>query len=444
MAWDNKVVWSEGMFLRAQHLQQQDRYVERLVRARTEGLRPHGWGLSELQLGRDLLGTGKFALASASGVFQDGTPFSLPGEADHPPPLDPPEGTRDTLVYLAVPLQQPGRAGFTLHGTGDATTRYAAAAYEAPDAVAGSDTVNTVQVGRLRLRLMLEGEDRAGYSCLGLARIAEVKPGPQIVLDPDFIPPSLGCAASARLRGFIDEILGLVSQRAGALAPRLAGAGTGGAAEIADFLLLQLCNRYQPLLAHHAERALLHPEELFGLFLQIAGELATFTAQDRRPGRFEPYRHHDLELTFAPVMRALRMALSAVLEKNAIAIPLQERRYGVRVGVIPDRTLVDTASFVLTVRADLPAEQLRRSFPAQVKIGPVELIRDLVMSALPGITLDPLPVAPRQIPFTAGTVYFRLDRGGSHWKQLAQSGGIAIHVGGDFPQAVLELWAIRS
>ena len=28
MSWDNKVVWSEGMFLRPQHFQQHDRYLE--------------------------------------------------------------------------------------------------------------------------------------------------------------------------------------------------------------------------------------------------------------------------------------------------------------------------------------------------------------------------------------------------------------------------------
>ena len=39
MSWDNKIIWSEGMFLRTQHFQQQDRYVERLVRNRTAHLR---------------------------------------------------------------------------------------------------------------------------------------------------------------------------------------------------------------------------------------------------------------------------------------------------------------------------------------------------------------------------------------------------------------------
>ena len=73
MSWDSKIVWSEGMFLRTQHFQQQDRYVERLLRGRTENLRPHPWGLSKQAIDRSLLTTGRFALAEASGVFPDGT-----------------------------------------------------------------------------------------------------------------------------------------------------------------------------------------------------------------------------------------------------------------------------------------------------------------------------------------------------------------------------------
>ena len=65
MSWDNKIVWSEGMFLRTQHFQQQDRYVERLVRARTENLRPHPWGISSLAINRSLLTTGRFAVSSS-------------------------------------------------------------------------------------------------------------------------------------------------------------------------------------------------------------------------------------------------------------------------------------------------------------------------------------------------------------------------------------------
>jgi type VI secretion system protein ImpJ len=99
---------------------------------------------------------------------------------------------------------------------------------------------------------------------------------------------------------------------------------------------------------------------------------------------------------------------------------------------------------VLTVQADVPSDQLRRLFPSQVKIGAVEHIQDLVNVLLPGITVHPLPVAPRQIPFYAGASYFELDRNSPHWQQMQASGGFAIHVAGDFPNLRMELWAIRG
>ena len=132
-----------------------------------------------------------------------------------------------------------------------------------------------------------------------------------------------------------------------------------------------------------------------------------------------------------------------VLEQSAISIELQDRKYGVRVAVIPDQELLKTAHFVLAVNAQLPVEALRTRFPAQVKIGSVEHIRDLVNLALPGIPLNSLPVAPRQIPFHAGFSYFELERGGEIWKQLERSGGLAMHVAGEFPGLELEFWAIR-
>jgi type VI secretion system protein ImpJ len=144
------------------------------------------------------------------------------------------------------------------------------------------------------------------------------------------------------------------------------------------------------------------------------------------------------------VIAALRASLSTVLEQSAIPIPIEAKKFGISVATVADRTLFSTAVFVLAARADLPAEELRRRFPAQLKIGPVEQIRDLVMAALPGVPVHPVPVAPRQIPFHAGFVYFEVDQSNELWSQLKASGGVAMHVAGDFPGLTLEFWAIRS
>ena len=132
------------------------------------------------------------------------------------------------------------------------------------------------------------------------------------------------------------------------------------------------------------------------------------------------------------------------MEQTAIAIPLVQKKFGISVATVADPTLFDTAAFVLAARADMPAEELRRRFPAQLKIGPVEKIRDLVNLQLPGIGLQAMAVAPRQIPYHAGFAYFELDRANELWRALKTSGGIAIHQAGEFPNLTTEFWAIRG
>ncbi len=443
MSWTNRVVWQEGMFLRSQHFQQQDRWLEGLVRQRVAALRPHPWGLTECTINRDLLGSGRLALASGAGIFEDGTPFALPNETDHPAPLDVPENTRATLVHLALPIRQPGALEIAADET-SAEGRYRARGFEAYDTQSGSPQPSEILVARLKLRYLLDSEDRAGYLCIPLARIAEVSSDRNVTLDESWMPPTLVCAAVPRLAGLITEFAGMLHQRGEALAARLNAPGTRGVAEVADFMLLQAVNRWQALLRHWADPGTIHPETLYSAFVEMAAELATFTDTTRRPNAYPGYRHEDLQRSFAPVLADLRRSLSAVLETNAVAIPLQKRRHDVYVGSIIDRSVLQASSFVLSVQADVPAETVRRLFPAQAKIGAVEHIRELVNVALPGIAIRPLPVAPRQIPFYAGATYFELDRQSPHWQQMQTSGGFAIHVSGEFPGLRLELWAIRG
>jgi type VI secretion system protein ImpJ len=444
MSWDNKVIWSEGLFLRPQHFQQADRYVEKLVRSRLAALRPYTWGITELKLNREMLTLGKFAIDVARGVLEDGTPFSIPDDADHPAPLDIPETTRNSIIYLALPGYQPGALEAGPANAPESATRFAVHEQEITDAIAAGSAPVGIEVGKLRLRLVFEGAERAGLICLGLARIAEVRADKQVVLDDTFLSPTLDCAASKNLAAFLVEIHGLLHHRGEALGGRVADSGTKGVAEIADFMLLQVINKYEPLFAHLHSAQHIHPETFYGVALQLAGELATFMSASKRPPAFSHYRHDDLAGTFAPLMRSIRHSLSAVLEQTAIPIPLQERKYGVHVAHIGDKTLLNTAAFVLSVAADIEGERLRRQFPSHIKLGTVENIRELVNSALPGIALRPLPVAPRQIPYHVGRAYFEFDRASPHWKAMHTSGGLALHVAGDFPGLGMELWAIRG
>ena len=313
------------------------------------------------------------------------------------------------------------------------------------DTVGQGDQPVTLAVGRLRMRFMLEMDERADMLCIPIAKIVEVQSDKQIVLDRSFAPSAMDARAAPAIHKFVGEIEGLLSHRAEALGGRLSESGaTKGVAEIQDFLLLMVVNRMHATIKHLRTIPNAHPVAIYNFLIALAGELATFMAATKRPPDFPVYKHDDLTATFQPVMRTLRQYLSAVLEQTAISIPIEARKYGVHVAVIADKRLVTTATFVLAVKAETPVETIRRHFPTQAKLGPVEEIRKLVNSALPGITLRPLPVAPRQIPYHAGVVYFEMDPDSQFWRQLTTSGGLAVHVAGEYPGLEMELWAIRK
>jgi type VI secretion system protein ImpJ len=397
MAWDNKTVWSEGMFLKAQHFQQFDHYVEKLVRGRVAGIRPFAWGVTELQINQPLLGTGKFAVSVCRGVLPDGTPFAVPEDADHPQPLVLAQNVHDCVVHLALPVRQPGGTEVEPHEQVETVARYAAQDFEATDGNAGSGGIARLRIGRLRLCLLPDTVDLAGYVTLGLGRVEEVRADRSILLDQTFIAPTLGCGASLVLTGYINELEGLLHRRAEALAVLVADPTTHGVAEIRQFLQLQIVNRYELLFGHFSAVPETHPETVFTAALEMAGELATLTSPTRRPPSLPAYRHDDLQACFKPLMDELRRSLSGVIEHNAVLLSLQERRRGIRVAVIKDHSLF-TASFVLAVWANLPDEQVRRDFPRRLKIGPEERIDSLVDVALSGIKVQVLPVAPASSP----------------------------------------------
>ncbi|MFZ6648530.1 type VI secretion system baseplate subunit TssK [Undibacterium sp. TJN25] len=443
MSWNSKVIWSEGMLLQPQHLQQHDRYLHTLLESRIAGLRPYPWGFSSIRIDEQQLAMGKLALQSCSAVLPDGTPFNLPADDELPLPLNIPEDARNVLVMLALPARRPGIAEVGDDDGQDNFARHRSAEYEAWDSN-GLDNSALMQVGKMRLRLAIESDVANAYTGLGVARVLERRADNRVVLDPDYCPPCLDFRAAPRLGAFADELQGLLHQRGESLASRLSQPGAAGAAEIADFLLLQLVNRAEPLVAHLASMTGLHPESLYTELVQLAGELATFTRADKRRVDFPVYKHDKLRETFFPVIDELRKSLSMVMDSHAVPIPLEERQFGIRVAVVPDPELIKSATFVLAVNAQMPAETIRSGFPAKVKIGSVEKIRDLVNLQLPGIALRPLPVAPRQLPFHAGFTYFELDKNSEYWKPLLTSAGFAMHVPGEFPGLQMQFWAIRK
>ena len=439
-----KVIWQEGMLLRPQHFQQNDRYHAQQLQIRTRRLGEPAWGFFELTLDRQFLAMGKVVVSQASGILPDGTLFEV-GADGEPLALDVPANTRDSTVWLALPLTSGQRLESRPLDQDDVIARYLSVDSEIADSHAGFGEPGAVTCGRPDFRLLLDSHPRLdAYVRLQVCQLLETAPDGSLELDAAFTPSVIQVRAAEPLLAGLKEVASLLAHRGEVLSRRLRQAGSLGTAEIGDFLLLQLVNRHEAVLRHCLDYEQLHPRSLFRELLALHGELATFAAADRRPALDLNYRHADQAGSFAPLFQALRQALSMVLEQHALPLPLQQRQYGIQVAPLQDHGLLANASFVLIARAECSTEELRQRLPAHLKVGPVERIRQLVNLHLPGLALKPLPVAPRQLPFHTDKAYFALELTAADIAQLEQSGGFAFHVSGAFPGLDLAFWAIRS
>ncbi len=439
----NRVAWGEGMFLAPQHFQQQDRFFENLIHHKTNYLCSYAWGMISLEIDRELLALGKFGLNSAHGILPDGTLFNLPFEDAPPAPIELPDSLSNKHIYLAIPLKKSGIPTMSLQQV-TPQYRYHISNQSINDAMENGDEEVEVLVGKLQLQLLVEGQDLSDYSYVPIAFIKETRSDKKVILDPDFIPPCLDVQAAPMLARLVKEIQGLLHHRAQMLSQRLTDEQQSETAIAVDFMLLQLVNRYELIFTHLSHKQNLHPETLYLALIELLGEISTFTSETRRPLEPSNYDHDHLNSVFLPVAKSLRKALTMVLEQNATSIALEERKQGIWTAVIDDKTLLSTSNFILAVYADLPPDVIRMEFARQAKIAPVEQLKDLIAHQIPGIELQLMSTAPRQIPFHANYVYFSLNQQHESWQYLEKSAALAIHTSGNMPNLKLELWAIKG
>ncbi len=440
MTWNNKVVWSEGMFLQPQHFQQHDRYLEKLLENRTAPLLGYSWGFSSFELNSSELKSGKIQLSAARGIFPDGTPFDFPYHDDSPIPLDIDTDMRDEAVVLAVPIR---RDGMDEADSGDiqdsSLVRYVTDTTDIIDSNAQINNKATLEVGKLRLKLMRQRDITGAYTTLGIVQVTERRSDNQIVLKQEFIPPMLHVGANNTLSGYLQELCGLLHQCAEMLASQIAQPNL----EARDYLILQTINRNELLLTHLLNLPVLHPERLYSICLNLVGDLATFSSQ-YRPRSCPVYQHDALGVCFPKIMEYLRQLIVLPSDRKAVSIKLQDCQRGYWLAIINDKELLKSANFFLAASAKLDTEVLRNRFPTQVKAGPKEKVQQLVDSALIGIPLKASPTVPEHVPHHVGFNYFQFERNSELWKQLEYSAGFGMHIAGNWPGLKLELWAVKD
>lgn len=443
MAGGSRVAWREGAFLRPQHFQQQDRFVEGLVEDRAAALSPFPWGLRELVVDEGLLQLGKFGLERCTAILPDGCCVQIPADMPPPAPIDIGPTVRDAVIRLTLPARQPGAIEFSTSGPGASAIRFLVDEEPLHDAYADERISESIEVARPNLGFGLTADQTEGRVTLAVARIREVDGG-RVVLDSQFIPPTLDCRSSPRLTAMIEDVIGRAEQRVGELSVRAVEATRGGAETFASFLMLQALNRWSPMLTHMRSLPAVHPERLYEAFVGFAGELSTLALPERRPPPFPTYDHENLQAVFQPPFELLQAALSLEVARSAGQFPLESVGPGAFTARVDDHGVFHGGALYLAAKASAPPEAMATRFASLVKLGPVTRMREIVSSALQaGVRIVPTPVPPPQLRAMPGFHYFELDRSSPDWPELTKAPAIGLHVSGEWPDLELELWWVK-
>lgn len=440
MSWYSKVFWSEGLFLRPHHLQQNDRYVEHLLEKRVRYIASYPWGFAELEIDYDLAQQSKFSVRRAAGVMPDGTPFDIPADSPIPEAIEVPDGAAGQIVWLMMPVAAPNTREAD-DAEVDSASRYVRASETFIDSTSALRIEEEIDIVYPRLTFELRKTAKPGFMGIGIARVLEVR-DKNILLDDKFVPPMLSCSAHPVIEGWLNRIVGWIETKLDELSRYAVDPSSGGGLQSVDYLVLQLLNRQIPVLIHLQRSGYVHPERLYEELIRLAGELATFATTERRARSYPAYDHDDLENVFAPVIRDIQDFLSARLGRRAIRLEIIERAQNAFVSPIRDRSLFRTATMVLEVSARRPLVEIQNDFPHLFKVGPNTKMNEIVHANLPGLPLVHLPTPPPHIRAITDHVYFYLDRKSPLWPDFSNAASIGMHFSGDWPELELHLWAI--
>ena len=439
----NAVVWREGLFIRPQHFQQNDRHYEYELQTRTRESGPNRWGLFKLDIDGKLLDSGKFVLTQAYGIMPDGTLFEI-GTKTHGLIVDIDAADSGKTLYLSLPLSIRHADAVAFEEEELKPARMIARLeHDVPNTNIGENSMTELLLAQHNFRLLREEELNEGYDTIAISRIGSVSASGAVSLDETFMPTYLHVHTCSYLTGRLKELMNVLNYRMTKLAEKLSDS-TIQAAELGDYLLLQLLNRSNSRLHYYLSQERVHPHTLFLELYSLLAELAVFLKKEKRLVEEHEYDHKRQKESFERLFSELNQMLSTVLVQNSIKLGVEQRKYGISVARIEDKSLVDSGDFVLAVTADIPMEKLKKLLLSNLKMGTIETIRDLVNYHLAGFKLKPLPAAPRQIPYRVNHIYFSIELTADDRQKMKNSGGIAFHLAGEIEGIGYGLWAIRN
>lgn len=443
-----RVVWSEGMLMAPQHLQQQDLYHEALQVLRTRALSPFDWGVASLEVDREALAAGRLQISGFLGIFPDGSLVAFErGDALAPAarPVDPifPAKQRILEVFVGVPKERSADELFAPGTDTSGNARFATHTRQVSDLNAASSVIS-MAFAQPKVKLLCGNEPREDFETIKIAELTRNATGALAVVEA-YVPPCLRVSASPSiLEGLHGLLRSMVAkQRELADSRRLRDASTVEftAQEMTRFLQLSALSGTVPVFHHIVDAGNLTPQYVYVELLKAAGALSTFAEED--PSGLPPFRYTDLRATFQPLFEALERMLRSVAVEGALPIPLDPRSQGLYLGALDDERLMRCPQFILAVKSQVPEQEVIEKLPQLAKIAARDELPGLLRAATPGVPIKVTYRPPAAVPVKPGIIYFDVGIQDQYWKNAMQAQSVALYLPPPFDSGTeVELLAV--
>lgn len=427
-----KVVWSEGLLMAPQHLQQQDQYHHALLCDRLDALSPFNWGVLRVELNKQALAAGQVQLAAFEGILPDGVVLGLNGQHAELPAgrmigqhFD--HAATHLDVYLGLPEEREGVDNYAEDPA--APVRYTRAARRMHD-LAGSGSTADVAFARRKPLLLFGDEARAGIVSFKILELVRDDSGSLVVSEP-YVPPCLRVDASPFLMAGLRRLLGNLITRHKALSEARSQATQStvefSAKDVTRFLLLSTINAHIPVLAHVVDSGQTSPHDCFLWLVQLAGQLTTFSSEIH-PTDLPRFVYNDLRSTFEELFARLTALLQATIEQHYVGLPLLGRADGMYTGASSDERLWNCERFLVAVKTELPEQATASEVPRLSKLATSREIHSILSAATPGAPVEVTYRPPPEIPVKAGMVYFTVATDNAYWRSIISERNAALYL----------------
>jgi type VI secretion system protein ImpJ len=370
----------------------------------------------------------------------DGLPFEMPENEPLPMMRSFEEffsATSEKLeVYLTIPIENISGNNCKINGAPSSNnSRFTLQNIDLLDYNSGTN-LRSIGIVKPNFQLKFGGESLDDFSSLKIGEIS--RSSTESTMDKNIFCPLLNI--SGHLSDYGRRNFGLLISKSKELKSQsLIKKPELSLNQVEILMMLQSVNIFIPLLNYYHRAKNIHPENLYVLFLNIAGQLSGYSNSGSKITDLPSYDHKHLTEIFLQVTDEIKIMLNVqkTVARRDLIIPLRKHSETLFVGQLSPEHL--SAQFYIAVQGDLPEKKIITELPKNIKISAYEEIFAVHQAGIQGVNIEYAARPAPGISVNEKAHYFKINKEGRFWDKITSKNNIAFFIASEFKSLQLEL-----